>query len=224
MTSPSDELELAPAAPARGDVAVVYRDTRLLVLNKPSGLLAVPGRGPHLQDCLASRVQAVFPDARVVHRLDRDTSGLMLMARDADAQRQVSRQFEQRQVHKVYECIVWGVPTAAAGRIDLPIGRDPDHPPRYQIDHVHGRSSQTDWHMNEPLGDRARLVVEPITGRSHQIRLHLAASGHAILGDPLYANAAALAAATRLLLHARELQLTHPSDGRSISWQSACPF
>lgn len=224
MTSPSDELELAPAAPARGDVAVVYRDTRLLVLNKPSGLLAVPGRGPHLQDCLASRVQAVFPDARVVHRLDRDTSGLMLMARDADAQRQVSRQFEQRQVHKVYECIVWGVPKAATGHIDLPIGRDPDHPPRYRIDHAHGRSSQTDWHLNEPLGDRARLVVEPITGRSHQIRLHLAACGHAILGDPLYAETTALAAATRLLLHARELQVTHPSDGRSVSWQSACPF
>lgn len=224
MTSPSDELGPPPAAPARGEVTVVYQDTRLLILEKPSGLLAVPGRGPHLQDCLASRVQAVFPDARVVHRLDRDTSGLMLMARDADAQRHLSRQFEQRQVHKVYECIVWGVPTVAAGRIDLPIGRDPDHPPRYRIDHVHGRSSQTDWHMNEPLGDRARLVVEPITGRSHQIRLHLAASGHAILGDPLYADATALAAATRLLLHARALQVAHPSDGRSISWQSACPF
>jgi len=222
MTSPSDQR--SSRRTCRAGFTVVHRDARIIILEKPSGLLAVPGRGLDLQDCLSSRVQAAFPDARVVHRLDRDTSGLMLMALDADAQRHVSRQFEQRQVHKVYECIVWNIPTTAAGRIDLPIGRDPYHPPRYRIDHAHGRSSQTDWQLKASLGDRARLIVEPITGRSHQIRLHLAASGHAILGDPLYADATARAAAERLLLHACQLQVTHPSNGRNVSWYSACPF
>ena len=203
---------------------IVHQDDRLLVLEKPSGLLAVPGRGPDLQDCLASRVQQVFPTARVVHRLDRDTSGLMLMALDADTQRQLSQQFEKREVHKVYECIVCGIPVQTAGLIDLPIGRDIDHPPRYRIDHEHGRPSQTRWRLLEPYSSSARLAVEPITGRSHQIRLHLAMTGHAILGDPLYADAVASNAADRLQLHACQLTIKHPDDSQKITWQSACPF
>jgi len=203
---------------------LIHRDARLLVLEKPSGLLAVPGRGPHLQDCLASRVQQSFPTARVVHRLDRDTSGLMLMALDADAQRQLSRQFEQRLVRKGYECVVAGVVETPAGLIDLPIGRDPDRPPRYRIDHAHGRPSQTRWQLLGAGTDRTRLAVAPLTGRSHQIRLHLATIGHAILGDPLYADEAGLAAAARLLLHACKLTVMHPEDGQQVTWQSACPF
>jgi tRNA pseudouridine32 synthase/23S rRNA pseudouridine746 synthase len=203
---------------------VIYRDDRLLVLDKPSGLLSVPGRGPDLQDCLASRVQQAFPNALVVHRLDRDTSGLILMALDREAQREISRQFEHRQVHKAYECVVSGHPKQPTGLIDLPIGRDYDHPPRYKIDSVHGRASQTRWHLIETNTTGSRLEIRPITGRSHQIRLHLATIGHPILGDPLYANQAAFAAADRLLLHARDLQLAHPDTGQTISWQSACPF
>jgi tRNA pseudouridine32 synthase/23S rRNA pseudouridine746 synthase len=203
---------------------VIYRDDRLLVLDKPSGLLSVPGRGPDLQDCLASRVQQAFPNALVVHRLDRDTSGLILMALDREAQREISRQFEHRQVHKAYECVVSGQPDQTTGLIDLPIGRDYDHPPRYKIDSVHGRASQTRWHLIETNTTGSRLEIRPITGRSHQIRLHLATLGHPILGDPLYANQAAFAAADRLLLHARDLQLAHPDTGQTISWQSACPF
>lgn len=203
---------------------VIYRDDRLLVLDKPSGLLSVPGRGPDLQDCLASRVQQAFPNALVVHRLDRDTSGLILMALDREAQCEISRQFEQRQVHKAYECVVSGQPDQTTGLIDLPIGRDYDHPPRYKIDSVHGRASQTRWHLIETNTTGSRLEIRPITGRSHQIRLHLATLGHPILGDPLYANQAAFAAADRLLLHARDLQLAHPDTGQTISWQSACPF
>jgi len=203
---------------------LIHRDARLLILEKPSGLLAVPGRGPHLQDCLASRVQQSFPTARVVHRLDRDTSGLMLMALDADAQRQLSRQFEQRLVRKGYECVVAGVVETPAGLIDLPIGRDPDRPPRYRIDHDHGRPSQTRWQSLDAGTDRSRLAVAPLTGRSHQIRLHLATIGHAILGDPLYADEAGLAAAGRLLLHACELTVMHPEHGQQVTWQSACPF
>lgn len=203
---------------------IIHRDGRLLVLEKTSGLLAVPGRGPDLQDCLATRVQRVMPTALVVHRLDRDTSGLMLMALDADAQRELSRQFEARTVQKAYECVVRGEPTADDGLIDLAIGRDPLRPPRYRIDDVLGRPSQTRWRVLARLGDRTRLEVEPITGRSHQIRLHLATLGHAILGDPLYADDEARALAPRLLLHATSLAIAHPDDGRPAAWRSACPF
>ena len=203
---------------------VIHRDNRLLILDKPSGLLSVPGRGPDLQDCLASRVKDVFPNARVVHRLDRDTSGLILMALDREAQREVSRQFERRLVHKVYECFVSGHPHQTTGLIDLPIGRDRAHPPRYQIDAVQGRAAQTGWRLIETTTASSRLEIRPITGRSHQIRLHLATMGHPILGDPLYADAPAYAAADRLLLHACELQLSHPDTGQVVSWQSVCPF
>ena len=203
---------------------IIHRDARLVVLDKPSGLLAVPGRGPDLRDCLAAQVQRAFSTARVVHRLDRDTSGLLLMALDAEAQRHASRQFEARTVRKVYRCIVSGSPAADDGLVDLPIGRDFSRPPRYRIDHEHGRPSQTRWRVLERRGDTAALEVEPRTGRSHQIRLHLAVIGHPILGDPLYADEAAVALAPRLLLHATELALAHPDDDRPVAWRSPCPF
>ncbi|MFM9059194.1 MAG: RluA family pseudouridine synthase [Planctomycetaceae bacterium] len=208
---------------------IIHRDARLIVLDKPSGLLAVPGRGPDLQDCLSARVQRAFPTALVVHRLDRDTSGLMLMALDAEAQRHASGQFERREVRKTYECVVCGTPATDAGLIDLPISRDPARPPRYRIDHEHGRPSQTRWRVIDreegaAIPGTTRLEVEPLTGRSHQIRLHLATLGHPILGDPLYADAATLALAPRLLLHATFLALAHPEDGREVAWRSPCPF
>jgi len=203
---------------------IIHRDDRLLVLEKPAGLLAVPGRGPDLQDCLAARVQHVMPTALVVHRLDRDTSGLMLMALDAAAQRELGRQFEARTVRKAYQCVVRGVPAADEGLIDLPIGRDPLRPPRYRIDETTGRPSQTRWRVLDRMVDRTRLEVEPITGRSHQIRLHLATLGHPILGDPLYADDETRALAPRLLLHATQLAIAHPADGRPAAWRSPCPF
>jgi len=238
-------------------LSIVHRDDRLLVLEKPAGLLSVPGRGPALQDCLARRVQTVFPTAVIVHRLDRDTSGLLLMALDAEAQRQLSRQFERRQVRKGYVAVVDGVPRDEAGLIDLPIARDPLRPPRYRIDSTGGRGraaagehggrgraaadkhggrgraaagehggreSRTRWRVLAAGVDSARLEVEPLTGRSHQIRLHLATLGHAILGDPLYAPEAARRRAPRLLLHATVLAVAHPDDGREIEWRSVCPF
>ena len=164
---------------------IVHHDRRLVVLDKPSGLLSVPGRGPQLQDCLARRVQEQFPSALVVHRLDRDTSGLIVMALDPDAQRHLARQFEVRSARKRYECLVWGRPDYDDGLVDLPIARDLDCPPRYRIDHAHGRPSHTRWRVLTRLADRSRLDIEPITGRSHQIRLHLATLGHPVLGDPL---------------------------------------
>ncbi len=203
---------------------IIHHDARILVLDKPSGLLAVPGRGPDLQDCLAARVREGYPTALVVHRLDRDTSGLMLMALDAAAQRDASRQFERRSVRKAYECVVRGLPAAEEGFVDLPIARDPARPPRYRIDHAAGRASQTRWRVLDRGPVSARLEVEPITGRSHQIRLHLATLGHPILGDPLYADDATLQMAPRLLLHATSLALAHPDDGRPVAWRCRSPF
>ncbi len=206
------------------NLLIHYHDTNLLILEKPSGLLSVPGRGPDLQDCLSSRIQTRFPTALVVHRLDRDTSGLMIMALDKTSQRNISLQFEERKVHKIYECIVRGTPTEHAGCITLPIGRDLTRPPRYKIDHENGRFSETSWNVLENQNGHARLQIEPLTGRSHQIRLHLASVDHPILGDPLYADAAALSAADRLLLHACEIQFSHPVTGKIMCWKSSCPF
>lgn len=206
------------------DVAIVYRDNHLLVLDKPSGLLAVPGRGPDLQDCLSTRAQAQFPTALVVHRLDRDTSGLLLMALDPTTQRALNLQFAAQEVHKLYVAIVCGSPAEDEGMIDLPMRKDFDNPPRHMIDPLHGRAARTQWRVIERLADRTRLAVTPKTGRSHQIRLHLLSIGHPILGDNLYAPPQALAMSDRLLLHAEELSLTHPTSGQEIAWRSACPF
>ena len=203
---------------------IIYRDERLIVLDKPTGLLAVPGRGPELQDCLSTRVQREFPTALVVHRLDRDTSGLILLALDLDAQRSLGRQFEERQVDKTYVAVVSGSPQDDSGVIDLPMRKDFDHPPRHMIDLVQGRAAQTHWRVLERCRDRTRLTVEPLTGRSHQIRVHLATIGHPILGDNLYADDIARGLSPRLLLHAERLSVAHPDDRRRMQWHSPCPF
>lgn len=202
----------------------VYRDAALIVLDKPSGMLAVPGRGPELQDCLSARIQAEFPQASIVHRLDRDTSGLIVMALEADVQRELSRQFAEREVDKVYRAVVFGSPANDSGLVDLPLRKDFDRPPRHMIDFIHGRQAQTKWRVVERRGGRTVLEVEPITGRSHQIRIHLASLEHPILGDQLYAHDAALAMASRLMLHAEQLTLTHPQTGERITWRAECEF
>jgi tRNA pseudouridine32 synthase/23S rRNA pseudouridine746 synthase len=203
---------------------LVYQDDHLLVLDKPSGLLAVPGRGPDLQDCLSARVQTTYPSALIVHRLDRDTSGLMVMALDAETQRELNRQFAERTVEKRYITVVTGGLAGDQGTIDLPMRKDFDHPPRHMIDFIHGRPAQTSWRVIEREADHSRLEVRPLTGRSHQIRLHLATLGHPILGDNLYAPSEARALAPRLLLHAEYLSLSHPKDGRRLNWIANCPF
>ena len=211
---------------------VVFSDAHLLVLNKPSGLLAVPGRGEDKQDCLSARVQAHYPDALTVHRLDMATSGLMLMARGVDMQRVLSKAFEHRAVHKRYTAVVEGClqPSADAidgwATIDLPIIVDWPKRPLRIIDAVHGKPSLTRWQVL-PKGARAgttRLLLEPVTGRSHQLRVHLRALGHPILGDALYADAAVQARADRLLLHACALRLPHPVTGEPVQFESAPPF
>jgi len=214
---------------ADAPLSIVYQDQQLVVFDKPTGLLAVPGKGPDLQDCLSVRAIAYFPTALVVHRLDRDTSGLMLMALDPSTQRELNRQFAARTVFKRYVAVVYGTPTECEGVIDRPMRKDFDNPPRHMIDDVQGRPARTAWRLCESrAGDNSvaacRLDVIPSTGRSHQIRLHLATIGHPILGDNLYAHPQALAMADRLLLHAAELAVTHPATGLEMRWHSLAPF
>jgi len=213
---------------------LIYEDAALLVFEKPSGLLAVPGRGPDKQDCLSARVRARWPEALVVHRLDFDTSGIMLMARGVAAQRALNHAFATRQVHKRYEAVVDGVLNPAQdaengwGLIDLPLNLDWPNRPLHIVDHQAGKPSQTRWRPQQPEmvgGELAtRVDLEPITGRSHQLRVHLQALGHPILGDTLYASPAAQARAGRLLLHAYMLTLTHPFSGELLELLSPVPF
>jgi tRNA pseudouridine32 synthase / 23S rRNA pseudouridine746 synthase len=203
---------------------ILFQDDHLLVLDKPSGLLSVPGRGPDLQDCLSARVQAAFPTALIVHRLDRDTSGLIVMALDLATQRDLNRQFAERTVTKRYLAIVAGCPNDSEGVIDLPMRKDFDRPPCHMIDPIAGRPARTDWRLIERQGDRSHLELRPITGRSHQIRLHLATLGHPVLGDNLYAPPEIRAMSDRLLLHAAKLTLVHPVSGERCEWSSKCPF
>ena len=221
-----------PAADGCG-VQAAYEDADLLVLHKPPGLLCVPGRGPDKQDCLSTRAQALWSDALIVHRLDQPTSGLVLMARGLPMQRALSRIFAERRVHKRYQAVVAGLPqpddTAddeGWSAIALPIAADWERRPLRVVDAQSGQPSLTRWRVLDV--DRAlgctRLELEPVTGRTHQLRVHLAALGHPILGDMLYANAAQQASAPRLLLHACTLEFAHPLHGRRCSYISAAPF
>jgi tRNA pseudouridine32 synthase/23S rRNA pseudouridine746 synthase len=209
-----------------GAPALLHVDAALLVADKPSGLLSVPGRGPHKADCLWRRVAAAHADARVVHRLDQATSGLMLFARGAAAQRALARAFERRTIEKRYVAVVDGCVAADAGAIELPIGADWPCRPRQRVDVAHGRAACTRWWVLARAADgrSTRLELEPITGRSHQLRVHLLAIGHPILGDALYAPELVHSRAARLLLHATRLALAHPLDGRALAFESPVPF
>jgi tRNA pseudouridine32 synthase / 23S rRNA pseudouridine746 synthase len=205
-------------------IVVLHVDDACVVVEKPSGLLSVPGRGEHLQDCLATRAQAQFADALVVHRLDMATSGLMLLARGAAAQHALSRAFAQREVHKRYVAVVHGRVEPEQGEIDLPLLADWPNRPLQKVDHAHGRPSLTRWHVIGRESDRTRLELEPVTGRAHQLRVHLRAIGHPILGDALYAPPEVLAGADRLLLHAARLGFAHPVSSEPIEIESVVPF
>ncbi|TLM79275.1 pseudouridine synthase [Microbulbifer harenosus] len=195
---------------------VVYSDAYLLVLDKPSGLLTVPGRHPTHRDCLASRAQAEYPDALIVHRLDMDTSGLVVMALGPEVHRQLSALFQNRQVEKSYLARVWGEPGESSGEVNLPLICDWPNRPKQKVDFEHGKPSLTRWRKLDSDGATSLLQLTPVTGRSHQLRVHMQALGHPILGDPFYAHREALAAAPRLLLHAQELGFEHPVLGKEM--------
>lgn len=207
---------------------VVHASARYVVIEKPSGLLSVPGKGEEKQECAVSQARRLFPLATgplVVHRLDMDTSGLMVFALDPEAQRELSAEFEQRRVGKRYIALVDGVVSGEHGEIDLPMRLDVDRRPLQIIDHEHGRPSHTRWALKSLETDRSRLVLEPLTGRTHQLRVHLAAIGHPILGDVLYGPQPRTASLSpRLCLHASMLSFREPGSGHRRTFESVVPF
>ena len=202
------------------DVSVAFLDDHLVVADKPSGLLSVPGRAAENRDCVVSRLQALYPDALTVHRLDMVTSGLLLHGRGKAMQIALSKLFEARQVHKRYVALVEGHLAGEAGEIDLPLRCDWDNRPRQMVDHVLGKRALTRWRLLGYEGGCSRVELEPVTGRSHQLRLHLASIGHPIVGDDMYGAAAA----ARVCLHAAELGFVHPVTRQTLHLMSPAPF
>lgn len=205
---------------------ILHEDRHLLAVDKACGLLTVPGIGPGKADCLVARLQRRWPGARIVHRLDRDTSGVLVVALDADTHRSLSMQFERRETSKTYVALAAGHPPKDEGEIDLPLRKDLVNTPLQIVDFAHGRPSVTRWRVRERLAtpERTRFELTPITGRSHQLRVHLLAIGHPILGDDLYAPIDVRAMAPRLCLHAERLGFTHPATGERVEFAASAPF
>ena len=220
----SHMTEIFKYNPPELSVDILYHDPNIIVVNKPSGLLSVPGKGELLKDCLISRLQKVFPDALLVHRLDLETSGVMLFALTPYAQRHLGLQFEKRQVKKTYIANVWGDVANKMGEIEAPIVGDWPNRPRQKICWETGKSAFTKWRVlkKNKLSTRVRLM--PTTGRSHQLRVHMLSIGHVILGDKLYAKGEALEASERLQLHAESIKIRHPEGGKGIVFKSRSPF
>ncbi len=203
---------------------VLYQDDDLLVLSKPSGLLSVPGKHREHADSLETRVLAEFPEATTVHRLDRGTSGVLMMARNPKAHRHLGLQFERRKTSKTYIARVAGKVEPDSGTIDLPLLTDWQNRPKQMVDRMLGREATTNWRVVERERNATRMELTPITGRSHQLRVHMQELGHPILGDSFYAPLEIVAAADRLQLHAEKLSIFHPADGREITFCDPCPF
>lgn len=215
----TDDIYTPPDTP----LAVLHHDRAILVVDKPSGLLSVPGKGDHLSDCLIARIQDAFPEALLVHRLDRDTSGVMIFALTPHAQRHLGLQFEKRQVRKAYVARVWGKVAEDAGQVDLPLTVDWPNRPLQKVDHAAGRAAVTDWRVLRREEGTTRVRLYPQTGRSHQLRVHMAEIGHPILGDPFYATGPAREF-PRLMLHSESLRLRHPDGGAGMSFSAKAPF
>jgi tRNA pseudouridine32 synthase/23S rRNA pseudouridine746 synthase len=210
-------------APPDTPLEVVHEDHEIVVVNKPSGLLSVPGKGAHLADCLIARVQEAFPTALLVHRLDRDTSGVMVFALTPHAQRHLGLQFEKRQVKKTYVARVRGMLAPRTGTVDLPLIVDWPNRPLQKVCHETGKPAQTAWRVQRYGDGESRVRLFPKTGRSHQLRVHMLALGHVILGDPLYAAGPAREY-ERLMLHSEELRLRHPDGGEGMKFRAKAPF
>ncbi|MDJ0839561.1 MAG: pseudouridine synthase [Acidobacteriota bacterium] len=205
-------------------IEILFQDDHILVVDKPEGLLSVPGRGPQAADSLITRVRETLPEARTVHRLDCETSGVSVIALGAEAHRALNRRFHDREVDKTYLAVCSGRLKPERGEIDYPMSSDYANRPRQQIDYFYGKDALTRWQVLDYQKDRTRVKLAPVTGRSHQLRLHLCALGHPILGDSLYAPPDLIAAAPRLLLHAHTLAFTHPVTLKPMTFQATCPF
>ncbi|MGI9373091.1 MAG: pseudouridine synthase [Hyphomicrobiales bacterium] len=221
-SGPPPPIDYAP--PQDPYLPVLHADDHLIVVDKSSGLLSVPGKAAEHFDCVEYRAQKQFSDARIVHRLDKDTSGIMVLARGAAAHRHLGLQFERRKVHKRYIARVWGAMEDDQGEVNLPLICDWPNRPKQMVDHERGKNARTQWHVLEREVDATRVLLLPHTGRSHQLRVHMLNLGHPILGDVLYAHAPALNAAERLQLHAESLSLHHPANGTVTTFTANCPF
>lgn len=210
--------------PQKPYLNLIYKDNDLLVLNKPSGLLSVAGKLPIHRDSLQTRVQRVFPTASVVHRLDMSTSGLMIMALHKESHRRISRQFQDRKVSKRYLARVFGHPTEREGSVDLPMICDWPNRPKQKVDLALGKPSLTHWRVIRQFKDHSLVELEPITGRSHQLRVHMQSIGHPILGDKFYAHEHAFGMSTRLDLHAANIRFTHPMNQQDMEFHIPIEF
>jgi tRNA pseudouridine32 synthase/23S rRNA pseudouridine746 synthase len=202
---------------------ILHEDAAIIVANKPAGLLTVPGKLANRQDCLVTRLQAARWDALTVHRLDCDTSGVIIFARTKQAQGFLGQEFEQRRTQKTYIARVKGRLEPDSGTVDLPLGSDWDYRPRQKVDPVHGRPAVTDWQVTDRTAFETRVRLTPHTGRSHQLRVHMLSLGHPILGDQIYAPET-LPDHSRLMLHAETLSLHHPSTGERVTFSAPAPF
>ncbi|MEP1448300.1 MAG: RluA family pseudouridine synthase [Paraglaciecola sp.] len=210
--------------PTNPYLQIIAQDDDILVLNKPSGLLSVPGKAKEHADSLQTRVQRVFPCATVVHRLDMATSGLMIMALNKPAHRHISKQFELRETSKTYQAIVFGKVQQDAGEINLPLICDWPNRPKQMVDHERGKKALTRWQVLERNNHSTRMELTPVTGRSHQLRVHMLSMQHPIIGDRLYAHEEALSMASRLNLHAMRLSFRHPSSEQLLHFETPVPF
>jgi tRNA pseudouridine32 synthase/23S rRNA pseudouridine746 synthase len=210
-------------APPDTPLDLLHADHEILVVNKPAGLLSVPGKGEGLADCLIARLEVAYPQVLLVHRLDRDTSGVMVFALTPHAQRHLGLQFEKRHTKKTYLARVAGRLARKTGTIDLPLVVDWPNRPLQKVDHQTGKPALTEWRVMRASDTESRVQLYPRTGRSHQLRVHMLALGHPILGDPLYAPETA-DAYPRMMLHALELRFRHPDGGAGVKFRAKPPF
>lgn len=210
--------------PPTGPLSVLFADEQLVVVNKPSGLLSVPGRAPEHQDSVVARLRQQHSYVEAVHRLDMDTSGVLVCALNKSAERHLKGQFQARQTHKGYQALIWGAPEALSGQVDLPLICDWPNRPRQKVCHQEGKAALTHYKVTEQADTYSRVEMTPVTGRSHQLRVHMQALGCPILGDRFYAHEQALAAAGRLMLHAHWLTLNHPVSGEKMRLEAPLPF
>jgi tRNA pseudouridine32 synthase/23S rRNA pseudouridine746 synthase len=216
---------MTPSLPTPS-VPLVYQDDALLIANKPSGLLTVPGRGPEKQDCLINRLLVSHPNSRIVHRLDQPTSGIVIVPQSYEALRHIGRQFETRQVSKRYIAVVAGIIEQDEGSVELPLICDWPNRPKQMVDWDNGKAALTHYRVLARDTDthQTRVALTPVTGRSHQLRVHMLELGHPIVGDTLYAPEAVIAASNRLLLHAERINFEHPISAEPLTIESLAPF